>query len=63
MPIYVYKCESCQTVKDKIRKVSERDEPLECECGSKMERAITVPSYVNGGFYDSLKYDFKKENN
>ncbi|BBC78057.1 FmdB-like transcriptional regulator [Escherichia phage EcS1] len=58
MPIYEYHCTICAEKIEKIRKISERDEPVECTalmCEGIAERSVTAPGYVHGGFYDNHK--------
>jgi len=44
VPIYIYKCTSCEEVEEKIQKVS--DPPLtKCECGGKLEKQMGLPSF------------------
>jgi putative FmdB family regulatory protein len=34
MPLYEYRCEKCQIVFAELRKLSEREDPIECpQCG------------------------------
>lgn len=56
MPIYEYKC-WCGKTQEKIKKISERDEPVPCSqnaCTGFATRVVSAPAYVNGGFYDAL---------
>jgi putative FmdB family regulatory protein len=39
--IYEYNCAACETSVEKIRKMSEREDPLVCECGANMLPIIT----------------------
>ncbi len=60
MPVYEYECQSCKYKTEKLRKMGERDSPLECgECGGKQIRIMSKPSdpqFVGRGwtpkFYD-----------
>ena len=45
MPLYTYKCHCGETV-DEFRSISDRNEPVKCECGGEMEHII-VPTQVN----------------
>jgi len=52
MPTYVYSCKDCGKKFDKFRKMSERDDTIDCQCGSQnVVRGITVPmAYkIDGG--------------
>jgi putative FmdB family regulatory protein len=54
MPIYEYRCESCDTVTEKMRKVKEKDDPLECpECGGDTQKCVSASSFQlkGGGWY------------
>ncbi len=56
MPIYVYKC-ACGRTQEKIRKISEREQPVQCDnfgCNELATPTVTAPGFVHGGFYDSL---------
>ncbi|MCZ2154439.1 MAG: zinc ribbon domain-containing protein [Bryobacterales bacterium] len=49
MPIYEYRCLHCGRKFEKIRRVSERDQPAECpECKSK-ETAPQVSGFATSG--------------
>lgn len=54
MPIYEYQCEDCKRVAEKLEKMSDRSESIECkECGGKAVRIVSRPSepkFVGGGF-------------
>lgn len=56
MPTYEYTCIECDTSKDLIRPVDERDEPVFCEsCGYTMNRVYN-PSpiqFKGSGFYST----------
>ena len=45
MPIYIYECEKCEKVEEKIQKMS--DPPLKkCEeCGGKLDKLMGNPSF------------------
>ena len=54
MPTYNYKCEACDEEREYIRKISERDERVECpflNCEGKMHRTVSAPAV----HYDGLK--------
>lgn len=56
MPNYLYRCESCQHEAEEIRRVSERENALECEkCKSPMKPAITTAAvhFKGTGFYQT----------
>ena len=45
MPMYEYECEDCGHSADKLRKLEDRDAPIECsECESKMIRVTSIPA-------------------
>lgn len=46
MPIYNYKCPECNEEGDIIRKFSEIDDPVECDCGANRIRVIKAPGLV-----------------
>ncbi|AIX11982.1 FmdB-like transcriptional regulator [Citrobacter phage Moon] len=59
MPVYNYKC-PCGDTFEKIKKISERDEPMNCtnkDCKfvGFAKRTVAAPKSVHGGFYDNLK--------
>jgi len=39
--IYEYNCTECELSVEKIRKMSEREDPVDCECGAEMLPIIT----------------------
>ena len=45
MPVYEYKCEKCKKSKDLLRDMSEVDKLVECECGGKMNKVVSVMSF------------------
>lgn len=46
MPIYDYRCTACRTMDERMRQITERDEPAACpNCGSRMERQLTSPLF------------------
>ena len=56
MPIYEYKCvsEDCKNLTEKMRKVAEKDDPLECpKCGCSTRKAVSQSSFQlkGGGWY------------
>ncbi|QEG12741.1 hypothetical protein POTTS_131 [Klebsiella phage vB_KpnM_Potts1] len=54
MPTYDYKCEACDEEITCLRKISERDEPIQCPilcCEGKMHRTVSAPAV----HYDGLK--------
>ncbi len=44
MPIYEYKCKTCELTWEAIRPVRMREEPLECPCGGETEIVPSVPA-------------------
>lgn len=63
MPIYEYKCNTCDEIIEEIQKFS--DPPLEvCSCGGALERLIGTPSihfkgecWANDGYSSSKRSD------
>jgi putative FmdB family regulatory protein len=53
MPIYVYECAEGHR-KEEIRKISERENAPQCDCGHSMRMVIT-PVNINGAFLGSAK--------
>lgn len=54
MPTYDYKCNACGEEFEARRKISERDEPLECPvlcCEGDVHRTVSAPAV----HYDGLK--------
>ena len=48
MPLYEYKCVSCEATEIKIRAKVNRDDVLICEeCGEKMTRLLSAPQHVD----------------
>lgn len=41
MPLYLYECNTCGERFEMVRKVSERDEEVECTCGGECERMVS----------------------
>jgi putative FmdB family regulatory protein len=49
MPIFTYKCPECSLEVDKLRRMSQRGDPLPCpDCGGGMEPALTVCAWQWG---------------
>ena len=44
MPLYKFSCPECHKSLETIRKVEDRDAPLECECGEEMKREVSESS-------------------
>ena len=42
MPIYQFDCNSCGETKDALMKYEEREQGLNCECGSHMDAVLTT---------------------
>ena len=61
MPIYEYKCEKCGKIIEAVQKMS--DDPLATceECGGKLEKMISISSFIlkGDGFYAN---DYKRKN-
>lgn len=50
MALYKYKCPDCDRTLETIRKVEDRDAPIQCECGEEMEREVSESSFqLKGG--------------
>ena len=51
MPIYSYKCEKCEIIKDMYNSINDRRKPLKCDCGGDMLLSIqpTMLQPVLGG--------------
>lgn len=41
MPLFSYRCPDCDRTLETIRKVEDRDAPIQCECGEEMEREVS----------------------
>jgi putative FmdB family regulatory protein len=55
MPTYEYRCRDCKEVYVLSKNVDERDDRVECVCGSELRRVYNVPAIkFNGtGFYST----------
>lgn len=55
MPTYEYRCDDCRALYVLSRNVNERDDNVECVCGSEARRIYNVPAIkFNGtGFYST----------
>lgn len=55
MPTYEYRCNNCKALYVLSRNVDERDDRVECVCGSEGQRVYGVPAVkFNGtGFYST----------
>ena len=54
MPIYEYACPDCGEVTEKLRKVSEREDPVSCsKCGGATKKKVSESSFQlkGGGWY------------
>jgi len=62
MPIYEYKCNNCNIVKEVMHKISESPEVLCPECKKNMSRLISASAFhlKGSGWYVT---DYKKNNN
>jgi len=43
MPTYTYTCDSCGAEREDIRRVADRHDPTDCECGASMRFRIIPP--------------------
>lgn len=52
MPLFSYRCPDCDRTLETIRKVEDRDAPIQCECGEEMEREVSESNFrlVGGGW-------------
>ncbi|HEY6544904.1 MAG TPA: zinc ribbon domain-containing protein [Dokdonella sp.] len=61
MPIYEFECSACNTVFDRLQKLSDPD-PVDCpDCGQpRVRRRLTAPAFrlAGSGWYET---DFKKD--
>jgi putative FmdB family regulatory protein len=53
MPLYEYKCTTCQKHTEKIQKFSDPEITVCPQCGGKLERVLSAPaiSFKGGGWY------------
>ena len=49
MPVYSYKCPSCQSAFDRFRKLAEYDSPQTCDCGTVAAKQLAAPA-VRGDY-------------
>jgi len=56
MPIYDYKCSSCEHEFERILSISRRNEPIENECPNCLEKTVTMK--ISGDF-KSVQPEFK----
>lgn len=54
MPLYPFECGACGGREDLILRVSERDDPQECECGGEMARAVSKP-HLHGIIFSNAR--------
>jgi putative FmdB family regulatory protein len=48
MPLYEYKCDQCKLIFAELRKISEREDPIECpHCGA--SASIMFSTFSRGG--------------
>jgi len=48
MPMYEYKCEGCGKVFSELRKIADREKPIQCpECGG--EGRVVMSTFAAGG--------------
>lgn len=61
--IYEYECTECELSVEKIRRMSEREDPLACECGAAMLPIITGGAgfKITGGGVASAGYSHNGE--
>jgi len=51
MPLYDYSCPECGSKTTRLRRYTERDEPVLCTCGRLMERLFPLPHVGPDGMY------------
>lgn len=60
MPLYEYACEKCAQKTTLLRRLSERDEPVECDdmgCRGKAKKVVSIPSFhLKGGGWAASGY-------
>ena len=58
MPFYNYKCGECLKEFTALKKISESDDPMPCECGGIGVRTVTAPAYVvvKGPLHKKMRY-------
>jgi len=50
MPVYEYKCDSCETVCMLMRKIENKDNPVECvKCGGEARLVMSKPGHFRRG--------------
>jgi putative FmdB family regulatory protein len=58
MPMYSYTCTQCGHTADQLRKLEDRDEPIECSvCESTMIRVVaktSPPKFIGDGFTEKF---------
>jgi putative FmdB family regulatory protein len=48
MPLYEYECDDCHQAFDELRKVDEREKPIQCpRCGG--EGRVVISGFAQGG--------------
>jgi putative FmdB family regulatory protein len=61
VPIYEYECQACDSKRELIRVLSERDDPVRClSCEKPMQRILSQSSFIlkGSGWYST---DYKKK--
>ena len=57
MPLYEYKCDKCGLKTTLLRKLSQRDNPVVCECGGSATKILSASSFhLKGGGWASTGY-------
>lgn len=58
MPMYTYKCAACEKQDTDYRTIENRNEPMECECGQKMQRDVFAESpKTHNDYYKTVYSD------
>lgn len=56
MPVYVYGCEACFAVEERLLPTNERDALQTCHCGATMARKLTTAGFRMSGGNSKINY-------